>query len=466
MAKIKKNILGINYLNGWMRAARIDSSEEEQGWSADGKIEDIAEIGDALIEAVKVTNSAGYYASFVIDHEQLLHKSIGVPPMKAKDLFIYIKRKVDQFKAFPEEASFSYTTSYIKKNLYVSINYMPRPLLEWLRQGCLDADLYLGQVMPFARVRARQLKELDIKDNEMAALIVRMFDKVSFIIGKKDGAIFSERSLKANIENAGDIERMTKEVKRSLLFSKQQFGESVGLVKLSKRFEENFFESIKKSIDVNVEWLPSSKRFYWIAEVLKMPFSDGGNLIARKSRTEISVRKYSKIAVIMVAVLWISSISVSIGISRMLHNKTELLMPVGQQIKELERSREQWREHTKELDQLRFTAKLLKDARTPPVTGWFTGYLCNEIPDGLIITRVIIEQVENRCKVFMEGRSLKGHKIMGEDLKTLSNNLKNGPFKMQMNDEWYKIWLKQLKEGIMTNDAASNFKITGVFKSK
>ncbi len=463
MAKVKKNVLGINYLNGWMRAFRSVKFGKEEGWSADERVDHISDIGGLLKEAVEATKSKGCYASFVIDHTMLLQKSINIPPMKQRDLNIFIKRKVDQFKQFEGNAAYGYTKSAIKKRLFVSVYYMPESVVINLKQACLDAGLYLIQIMPFAMIRAQQFAEMEIDDDEMAAMVVRMFDKVSLIIGKKDGTIFSERSLKADVEDDEDLERVVREVKRSILFNKQQFNQNIAMVKFSKRFNESFFETLENNLDIPVDWLPASKRFFWVKIVLSVNFNDHANLLMRKLRHDTAIRKHTKLGVVIAATLWICAIASAVGIEHALKNKLDSLSSIRERSAQQDRDEKKWKIRAHELNLLQSAVKELNENRTPPISGWFLGYLCNEMPEGLILKRMEIRRVENKWEVVMDGMSISGYKAMADELRLLSERLQNGPFHMQVNIEWYKNWLQQLKKGVIGSDEQNTFSISGVF---
>ncbi len=466
MIRIKENILGISFFQGWVRAFKLDTSGNEKTWSANDKVNSLEEIRAVLKEAVHATDSRGCNASIVLNHDLLRHKTIEIPPMTAKDIKIYLTRKVNQFKEFNGEAAFSYTKTSTKDKVCVSINYIPLSFINDLKQACMDAGVFLMQIMPFLRVREQQFQELSIGKNEAAIIIVKMYDKVSLLIGKNDGSIFSDRRLKADMENDEDIERVAKEVKRSILYNKQQFGERVVLAKLSEHFSENVFQRFKKDLDIQVDWLPPRpSRFYWNGELLKISFSDKANLLLGKSRNEIMLRKYTRPAVVLVLIFLVGSVLTSAVIEYLLYKERKLLADIKPQIIELQSSRRLLLERKTKLDQLRYTAKVMTDERLPQVPGWFLGYLCNKVPNGLILTKTQVLHKENTTwEVLIEGFSKDGNKVMMEKLKELRDNLQNGPFKMHVNKDWYKDWLKLLKVGAVNDSGISRFSISGVIR--
>lgn len=458
--------MSISLFHGWMRAFKLDRSGNEKSWSAKNRVYKSDEIREALKEAVKTTDSRGNYARIIIDHGQMRHKTIDLPPMNSKDLHTYIVRKVDQLKEFNEEAAFCYTKASTKNRVFVSINYIPMSFIKELMQACMDAGLYLTQLIPLSRVRSRQFCELPIIEDELAALVVNMFDNVSLVIGNKEGLIFSERRLKAVIEDDEDIERIVKEVNRSILYNKQQFGQRITAVKLSERFGEKFFQYLNKNLNISVEWLPESPRFFWNKEVLSISFDDGGNLLARNVRSEMKIRKNTKAAALMVIALWIGVISTSIGVEYLIYKERQLHFPTPakSQIKELQNTKDELGKRAKKLNQLSYAVKVLEEERLPPVPGWFLGHLCNELPNGLVLTKARIQYKEDKWEVLIEGISTNENRVEAKKLKMFSHNLQNGPFQLQVKKSWYEDWLKQLREGNKGNDRTKKFSIGGMIR--
>ncbi len=466
MKRIKKNILSITLFQGWIRAFILDKSGNEKSWSANDKVNNSEEIREVLKEAVRATDSRGCHASIVLNHDLLRHKTIEIPPMTSKDIKIYLTRKVNQLKEFDEEAAFSYTKTSTKDKTRVSINYIPLSFVNELKQACVDAGVFLMQIMPFIRVREQQFLELTIAENEAAIIIVKMYDKISLLIGKNDGSIFSDRRMKADMENNEDIERVAKEVKRSILYNKQQFGEKVVLVKLSRHFSENVFQCLKKNLDVQVDWLaPKPRRFYWNCELLNISFSDKANLLSGKFRNEIMIEKYTRpIAVLMLALL-VGSILTSVVIEYLLYRERKLPAEFYSQIIELQNSKRLLLERQVRLDQLRQNAKVMNDERLLPVPGWFLGYLCSKVPNGLVLTKTQVSHKENTTwEVLIEGISENGNIAVAKKLRLLCNNLQSGPFKMRVNNDWYDNWVKQLREGAINDDGTNSFSMSGVIQ--
>jgi hypothetical protein len=465
MARTKKNILGITLFQGWMRVLKLNKFGKEKTWSTQNRVCNIDEIRDALKEAVNFTGSKGCSASIILDHDQLRHKAIDIPPMNSKDTHDFIARKVNQIKEFDGEAAFSYKKTSRKNKEHVSISFIPLSFIDDLKQACMDAGVLLMLIIPFLRVREQQFRELSIGKNEVAAIVVSMYDKVSLLIGKNDGSIFSDRSLKADLDNYEDIERISKEVQRSILYNKQQFGESVVLVKLSEHFNDNVLQCFTKYLDIPIGWLPPRpSRFYWNNELLSISFNDKANLLLGKSRNEMMIRKYTRPAVVLALALLVGSVLTSAVTEYLLYNARKLLVESKPQIIALQNSRRLLLERKAKFDQLRNTIKVMNDERLPPVPGWFLAYLCNKVPNGLVLTKAQISHKDYTWEVIVDGFSKDGNKVMMEKLKELRNNLQNGPFKMQVNKDWYKDWLKLLKVGSVNDRGMSRFSISGVIR--
>ncbi len=462
---VKKKILSITLFQGWIRILKLDKSGKEKTWSTQNKVRSIDEIRDALKEAVNFTGSKGCSASIILDHDQLRHKAIDIPPMNSKDTHDYIARKVDQIKEFGGEAAFSYKKTSRKDKEHVSINYIPLSFIDELKQACADAGVFLMLIIPFLRVREHQFRELSIGKDEVAAIVVSMYDKVSLLIGKNDGAIFSDRHLKVDLDNFEDIERVSKEVQRSILYNKQQFGERVVQVVLSEQFGENVYQCFTKNLDIPIGWLPPKpSRFYWNHELLNISFNDEGNLLFRKYRDEIVIKRFTRVAVTLAIALWIISISAFVFIECLLYKERKMLTDIRPRAIELRKTREALLDRKAKINGLRRSTKMLDEERVPPVPGWFLGYLCNVVPNGLVLTKFQISYKDYKWEVLVDGFSNNGNRVMMKKFKELRNDFQNGPFKMRDNNDWYKNWLKLLKVGSVKDSGVSRFSISGVIR--
>ena len=223
--------------------------------------------------------------------------------------------------------------------------------------------MFLMQITPFLRVIALQFRELTIDENDAALFVVKMYDKVSLLIGKSEGSIFSNRGLKADMEREGDIERIVKEIKRSVLYNKQQHGERVVLVKVSEHFSETVFHYLKDNLDIPVEWLPKSQRFFWNRELLYIPFKDTCNLLFRKFRYEITIRKFTRAAVIIILATWIVPIVALAVIEYLLYKERNLVANINPQTVKLLKSKELLLGHRAEFEQLKLKAKILAERK-------------------------------------------------------------------------------------------------------
>ncbi len=465
MARTKKNVLSITLFQGWIRVLKIDKSGKEKTWSTQNKVSNIDEIRDVLKEAVYLTGSKGCTASIILDHDQLRHKAIDIPPMNSRDTKDYIARKVDQIKEFDGEAAFSYKKTSRKNKEHVSINYIPLSFIDELKQVCADAGVFLMLIIPFLRVREHQFRELSIGEDEVAAIVVNMYDKVSLLIGKNDGSIFSDRHLKVNLDNFEDIERISKEVQRSILYNKQQFGERVVQVMLSEHFKDNVYQCFTKNLDIPIGWLPPKpSRFYWNHELLNVSFNDEGNLLLRKYRDEIIIKRFTKAAVTLAIALWFVSISVFVVIECLLYKERKMLTDIRPQTIELRNTRDTLLDSKAKINRFRHAVNTLEEERVPPVPGWFLGYLCSEVPNELVLTKAQISHKDYTWEVIIDGFSNKGNRVMMNNLKELCDNLQNGPFKMRDNKNWYKDWLKLLKVGSVNDRGVSRFSINGVIQ--
>jgi len=461
MSILKRNVLGINIFQGWIRAYRTDRSGKEIGWSADKKANTDDEMRAVLKEAVAKTRSKGLYASILLDDILLRNTTFDIPLMGRRDLNKYIQRKVDHMKEFDHDALVSYTQYTIKKRLFVSVFFLPKLFAQLLIKTCGQAGVYLVQIMPLAAARSAQFKALPIKDDEMAAFVINMYDKVSLIVGKTNGAVLSGRSIKADLEEDDDVNRIIKEIRRSILYSKQHYGENVSLIKVSDRFDEIVLDRISEDLKVTAEFLPQSKRFYWVVELLKIPFKDLTNLISRKMQRRVRIRKYTRFTASIVIVLWLAALIAVITVEYLLYKEGLPLAAVKEKVEAIEQELDQWEKRHHRVDTYKRSWDMMKAGGPRPVPAYFIGYLGNILPDGLILKKTSVKSADNGWEVALEGISTNGHSKTALELRAFSNSLRNGPFHLRLDKGWYEEWLKQMKKGPTGNSGTNSFLITG-----
>src|SRR5436190_3363621 len=222
--------LSVSWLNGQLKFMHVRDDLTVATWESSGRVEDLGtpalDLPAVLREAVQQTGFTGTNVALVVEHPLLIHQLVDMPPAQGKEALLYIERLVKQCKISEEEMAWGWQPAEsIKGNKGLVLYMFPQRLQDQLIQGCRGAGLHLLVMVSTTVVLGSQLAELPLEDGEIALLAAEIEGKTAVVVGRKQGPIFSERSVRHSWHK--DPTRVVLEVNRSILFVKQQFGADV-----------------------------------------------------------------------------------------------------------------------------------------------------------------------------------------------------------------------------------------------
>jgi len=451
-----KNILSINIINGWMRGVVLGKgSVEDKGWSAPEKVNGVAEIAVALKEAVKATKAKGYYLSIVLEHPLLTQKIVEAPPLRPKNLHLYLAKKIRELKEFDESAAFSYTkiSTSARGGSTISVNIFPQKFLDELANAALEAGVFLIQLTPLSNVMAMQFLNFELEGNELGGLLARMGEKKTLVIGDSSGAIFSERTMKGDMFIKEDAEKLTKEINRSILFCKQQHCCHVSKLQITETFDETFLELLRKNMNIPVDYIAKSGRFFWVKEALKMSFAHETNLVSSSVRNSMYVRKFTTVVMASVVTLWIGAVAISGFAEYLLWHERGNLEVAQPQIADLKARKIKADIRNAKLEKMENATKVILEGDEPPVSAWFLSYLTSVVPKEISLTSSSFVPTSSGWTVSLSGNSLAEQDLSAPALGLFVSELRNGPYHINISDAWYEDWVKSQRDTLLGSGA-------------
>ncbi|GMT41860.1 MAG: hypothetical protein IEMM0002_0271 [bacterium] len=459
---MKKKILGVSFLYGRFKAVSIEKWGVGKSWEAPFMVKEANDMKEALATAVESTKYTGRDVTFVIEDKLLDHQFQKVPPMKQKDLSLYLSRKVAQEKKFEGEAIYSYSRTVSPKGgEVVSVNVLPKSFLDGIVTACRTLDLNIVRMVPMSVVLAQQIRNLSINDNEMAAVMTETGEKLPLVIGKTDGSMMLDRYLSRDVDGGKDASRISGEINRSIVFSKQQFGEKVSMLRLMGRFAESFVESLREKLEIPVECIRDTDHIFWIQESMKISLGDESNMVSAEIRKSFSKRRTYKIAAFLVFAFWVAAIILAGVMEVIILRGEHKLKWTRKQVVELKIKKAEWDKRYAELERLRRSVRMIDEDRIEPLSGWFIGYLGSTLPIGLVLTKARVFQDGSEWKLEIEGNSNIGLENTAKELKVFETKLTNGPYKVFITGNWHKDWLEHLQKGMIRPKDRKPFSIDG-----
>ncbi len=397
---MREKTLSFSWLNGQLKFLHAREDLTVATWECNGRVEDLGtpelDLPSLLREAVKQTGYAGTNVALVLEHPRLSHQLVETPPAGGRDQVLYIERLVGQLKGSEEEVAWSWQpTESIKMNKGLVLYMLPQPLLEQLIQGCREAGLHLLVLVSTTAVLANQLPQLPLEEGEIALLAAEIEGETAVVVGRKQGAIFSERSLRHCWQK--DPERVVLEINRSILFVKQQFGADINSLWFFGAGAEQQSELMAPEAQVPVHLSPVAfTPFYWAEQLLNLPPEATANLISKRQREAPRRRVLARITGFLVGGLLVApSLVLSAWIETKVWSQSSAVETMKPQAAAWQIQKDALQKHIAELDQTKQLTQLIEEQKLAPIPGWVLAYIANITPDELLLTELQVKRMDD-----------------------------------------------------------------------
>src|SRR6266536_2148252 len=131
------------------------------------------------------------------------------------------------------------------------------------------------------------------------------------LIGRKDGEIYLGRTLNSSWNIYPD--RVNVDLNRTILYVKQQFGESVGSICLFGKGAEEHLRVMQASVKVPVALSPTPPSpFYWNEEVQKLPNDDTNNLVSAELLQAPQRRRLVKVTGLIIGLAALGAVATAV----------------------------------------------------------------------------------------------------------------------------------------------------------
>ncbi|MBI5815692.1 MAG: hypothetical protein HZB29_08800 [Nitrospinae bacterium] len=460
---MKLNILGVSLLFGRFTASVFHRGETGAQWDCPDPVDDLDSFKNALTETVEKLKYTHSFISFVIENDHVNHVFVQAPTLSKRDLKLFLNRRVEQEKTFEGPAMFSYAKADSPKGGSVIIlNIVEAAYLNGIIKICQEMGFNPLQMFPLITVMGRQAPKLLKENEEMAGFVTQAGPKLALVIGRGDGSILFERFLNCDTAKEEDFDRPGRELNRSLLFAKQQFGAAAAKVYLLGGFPEEFVSSIGPRVDVPVE--PAGIAFgdqKLIKAALKILPKDESNLIPIGVQTKHRRDLMVKVMAGMVAALWVVAIGWAALMEYMILSKRTAFLKARSMFSDISKEHDEWEGKARRYVVMKTSTDKFDKNRKPPAPAYLLGYLGNVLPDGLSLTKAEITADEGGWTVKLEGNEEKGHTDAAKSLKEFEAELANGPYHMTVVKGWREKWTEDLMKGVAGSSGKSKFVMSG-----
>ncbi|MDX8411712.1 MAG: hypothetical protein R8K46_07590 [Mariprofundaceae bacterium] len=457
---MKKHLLGVSLIAGHLTATVFHKGKPGSTWQCPGRVASAEAFAQALKEAKRQTDFRGRYVSFVVETEEASHAFFKTPPMRRRDLEIFLARKSEQNKPFAEPAVHCFEQTKEPTGEGVLLHMLPESYFHTIMQACVELGLTPLQWFPPSAVLRRSLEHLPIADKEVTLLVVSTAGTATMVFGDGQGALLFARHLMFHDEHSG--ERLLREINRSTLYVKQQFGVIVRRGWLAGEVAA-LAEDASSLSEIKLAVLPGKPGgFPWIEQSIAMPVKNESNLIPYEIHDERERLLRVRVSAAAIALLLMASLASTVLIESLLAKQQGVAAAMMQEYSEQLQERRMLKKRQDDLIGLRHFIRRV-EMRKPPLPGWYAGYLADSVPAGMVLDEVAVIYQENGWKVRISGVA-SGEQAFAwaAQLQRFEQALSGPPYYLNISRGWREGWLKKIRgEGQLPMTSRMAFSIEG-----
>jgi hypothetical protein len=443
-----KVVLTIRMFHGDFKAVAWRRSAVTGAYESPTPVQTLDEIGAALDATIDATGFDGKLVTFLYEGERMEHVFVTTPPMEQKDLKLFLARKAEQEKSFEGKAAFSHTQTTSPKGGYiVLLTICQKSFVDGLTDLCRERGLFVQKLIPPTTVMGHQMQEMGFDDGHLIAVVAEIGPRMTLLVGKGDGALLFDRYLNYDWRKPGDQDRIGREIERSILFAKQQFGQVAEAVVFIGDYDDAFAAKMTDMIDTPLD-IGNHRTYehYWLTEARMVRRIHPSNLIPASVRREAARHTITRIVIGMVFFFWLGAFAAAGGVEYAIHQSRSMMTDDHGATARLRQEKERWAATYAELERRKAAIDTIEQG-APPIPGWFVGYLGQATPEGLQLTKVTVAKNDGGWQVVLNGVSRLTQDKAAEALALFEKNLVDGPYRLAVARGWREEWLKELSRG-------------------
>jgi hypothetical protein len=393
-APMRKEILGVSWLNGQMKFMSARNGVPLATWDAPSQEGDGLNLTPALQEAIRQTRYDGIDLALILEHNRLIQQLVETPPAQGRDLEMFLERRVNQLKVFEEAAVWSFQVTQPTKTARALMLYLlPKPLLDQLVHSCRAADVHLLIMVSPTAVLGSQLAELPLGKEDIALVAAETEGMTSVVIGHKHGAIHLGRSLRCSWQT--DPERVHSELNRTILFAKQQFGITIGSLWLFGPGAKEQLELMRQVFEVPVRLSPVEHTpFYWAEQAVRLAPTLKANLISKDLQKAPQRRVLVRITSGLLGLIVAASVLAYGWVETQVQRQARAVAQLRAKSEPLQSQKGELEKRQEALEAQKRLIRLIEEQKLAPVPGWFLGYVAGNLQEELLLTELQVKRLE------------------------------------------------------------------------
>ncbi|MBK8801475.1 MAG: hypothetical protein IPN71_05340 [Fibrobacteres bacterium] len=394
-ARNTDQVLGIALLRGRLHARVIDGGKVVASWDYPDPVAGLQGLEEVLEEMGSVLEFHGGTVVVAISSSQVAHHSLKIPPMGEQDLLAYLGRKARIESTGADRPCWGWRPlrESLKGEKSVLLQVLPEAMVDVFLRFCDRRGHEIELVVPVSGSLLLAAAKLPIPQDSWVLMAGEAENATTVVLVQPSGDLALVRELPYGWSDGVSLERVGRELHRSMLFAKQQFGVVAREVWLLGSRTDECVEPMAKLLDVPVKALTTEDPpAQWLEPLVDAPWTLPDNLVPEGRR---KLRRARKWLVAGVSLLLVLNAAVASLWTLSFRKQRSLTQDVGRMSLEtrtasLLKERAELEAVLAQRDALASQVALLDSACQRPFPGWFHGWLGRNLTDGLTLSKTSV----------------------------------------------------------------------------
>lgn len=449
-----KSVLGLVLVRGTLHARVLQGGEVIATWDAPGPLAGLDGLREALEQVPEQTGFRGESVVVAIASSQMEHQMVKLPPMREHDMEAFLSRKVRHFAVEAGRQAWSWHVLHGGKiERQVALHLIPLSLIHVFLDFCRSRNYQVDQVVPLASTLAWSARSLPLQKGQWGLVAAELGSATTIVVADPDGRMALVRELSFGLAEPDAADRFSKELNRSILFAKQQFGISVTGVWISGVSLQDAPIHLSKSVaDVPISPLPvADPPAFWLRPLVGLDPDIHDNMVPRPMRRLNERRRHLETIFVVVLAVHLFLLATILGLKALGDDTRSSISDanVPGSMASLREEKATLEQRLWQITEFETQASGIAVGSWDPKPGWLLGWVGANLPDPLRLNALVVDRPEDSVSwnVRLQGISPREAVAASRSLRDFQQRLEQGAPKLSISRSWEEQWHSNLRTG-------------------
>lgn len=443
--------LAIQYIHGKLSAVVWGAASLPRNYEHPEIInspDELAKILEILPKEVQFKNGN---VSFVIADESIFFHSLKTPPMKRKYLLQFLSNKAKLVWAKEDPFVWAWNSQKVHKNEEnIYLHLLPKTFFTIFIDFCTKNNFQPTHFFTLAAIAPAVLEYQPNKGGGVELVAVSVGTYTFLLVGtKKSAYVVRELPYTWSQEDQLSIDKLSREIQRTVLFTRQQFNEEVNVLRLIgteahlvAELSGNLTGLTPKVTEADLEWMT-------------LPFfispNRTDNLVPKEIVTNRTRKRYLLALGFSTLFILLVLFFTDLKMHRVITRIDKQIVQAGfiKEADELINTKQNLDNIRNSIVQYENLVKFMENQKTEPIPGYFTSFATDKLPEKLTLTHLKItrDSLQNEWRIEIEGLTPRDPIISESLLETYEKILENDPCRLIIDIPYKMQWIENLKNG-------------------